>query len=219
MQNRLRIAAVFAAALVLAVGSYLAYEKYSRRTHVMTMVKDTAARVRDVIEAQPGSASKVDFEAHATALEGYAATLRRMNTASFTPLADAADDYLVTAREIARRAVDIRRSRTALDASYGALAAHVKSDRGRAGWPAEAVRLKQALDKDFRDYRIAVDAYRTLLESFPASQWKVVSLVDGLPLIEDSLVKTAAAKTLDAYRGAEQNVKQVADLNAYAGRR
>ena len=219
MQNKLRIAAVFVAALVLAVGSYLAYEKYSRRNHVMMMVRDAAARVRTVVEAQPGAASNVDFEAHATALEGYSATLRKMNTASFTPLADAADDYLVTAREIGRRAVEIQRSRTALDASYGALAAHVKSDRGAAGWPAEAVRLKQAVDKDFRDYRIAVDAYRMLLESFPASQWKVVSLVDGLPLIEDSLVKTAAAKTLDAYKTTEQNVKQVADLNAYAGRR
>ncbi|HEX2826677.1 MAG TPA: hypothetical protein VHP37_10055 [Burkholderiales bacterium] len=219
MQNKLRIAAVFVAALVLAVGSYLAYEKYSRRTHVITMVEDAAVRVRAVVEAQPGTPTQIDFEAHATALEGYAATLRRMNTASFTPLADAADDYLVTAREIGRRAVEIQKSSAALDASYRALAAHMKADRGAAGWPAEAVRLKQAADKDLRDYRLAVDAYRMLLESFPASQWKVVPLVDKLPLIEDSLVKGAAAKALDAYRAAEQTVKQVADLNAYAGRR
>lgn len=219
MQNKLRIAALLVAALVLAVGSYLAYEKYSRRNHVMTMVRDAAARVRAVVEAQPGTPSQVDFEAHATALEGYAATLKRMNTASFTPLADAADDYLVTAREIGRRAVEIQKSTAALDGSYQALAAHVKGDRGAADWPAEAVRLKQAADKDLRDYRLAADAYRMLLESFPASQWKVVALVDKLPLIEDSLVKRAAAKTLDAYRAAEQNVKQVADLNAYAGRR
>src|SRR5688572_29862438 len=172
MQNKLRIAAVVVAALVLAVGTWLAYEKYSRRNHVIAMVKDAAARLDTVLQAQLRDDPKVDLEAHATALEGYASTLKRMNTGSFTPLADAADDYLVTAREIARRSVEMQRARRALDSSLPALSAHIRSDRGAAAWTGDAMRLKQTLDRDFRDYRIAFEAYRTLLDSFQASQAK-----------------------------------------------
>jgi hypothetical protein len=219
MQNKLRTAAVVLAALVLAIGTYLAYEKYSRRSHVVTMMRDAAARLHTVLQAQAGDSAKVDLEAHATAIEGYASMLRRMNTASFTPLADAADDYLVTAREIARRTVQMQRSRAAVASELDALGAHMKSDRGAAAWTGEAVRLKQALDKDFREYRLAVEAYRMLLDSFAASQAKVAPYVEDLPLIEDALVKNAAVKALATYSAAEQNMKQVTDLSAYAGRR
>src|SRR5688500_10440202 len=99
MQNKLRTLAVVVAVLVLAVGTWIAYEKYSRRNHVLTMVQDASSRLQALLQAQSGDAAKIDLEAHATAFEGYAATLRRMNTSSFTPLAGAADDYFVTARE------------------------------------------------------------------------------------------------------------------------
>ena len=219
MQNKLRTLAVVVAVLVLAVGTWIAYDKYSRRTHAVTMVKDAAARLHTVLEAQAADGAKVDLEAHATALEGYASTLRRMNTSSFTPLADAADDYLVTAREIARRSVQIDAARTALAASLPALSSHISDDRGAAKWTGEAVRLKQAVDKDARDYRMAADAYRSVLESLPASQARVAALVDGLPVIEDAKIRKAGAAVLDAHATAAQNVKQVADLGAYAGRR
>jgi hypothetical protein len=219
MQNKLRIATVVVAALVLAIGTYLAYEKYSRRSHVMTMVRDAAARLHTVLQAQAGDGAKIDLEAHATAIEGYAGTLRRMNTASFTPLADAADDYLITAREIARRSVEIQRTGAAVRSESEALGAHIRNDRGAAAWTGEAVRLKQALDKDFREYRLAVEAYRTLLGSYGASQATVATYVEGLPLIEDAFVKDAGAKALATYTAAEQNMKQVTDLGAYAGRR
>src|SRR4051812_34994441 len=137
MQNKLRTAAVLIAALVLAIGTWLAYDKFSRREHVITMVRDTGTRLQTVLQAQVSPGSPVDLEAHATALEGYETTLKRMNTASFTPLADAADDYLVTAREIARRAVAIQRNRIATDASLKALSDHIRGDRGAAAWTSE----------------------------------------------------------------------------------
>jgi hypothetical protein len=219
MQEKLRTLAVVAAVLVLAVGTWLAYERYSRRNHVVTMVKDAAVRLHTVLQAQAGGAAPIDLEAHATALEGYASTLQRMQTSSFAPLADAADDYLVTGREIARRSVEIQRARHRFAASLPALADHIRSDRGAAAWAGEAMRLKQALDKDFRDYRIAVDAYRSVLGSLLVSQANVAARVEALPLIDDALVKRAAASVLDAYAAAEQNVKQVAELGRYAGRR
>ena len=218
MRNKLRTLAVVVAVLVLAVGTWIAYEKYSRRNHVVAMVKDAAAHLEAVLRAQTGGA-KADLEAHATALEGHAATLRRMNTAAFTPLADAADDYLVTAREIARRSVEIQRSRAALDSSVPALGAHIRGDRGGARWTGEAMRMKQALDSDFRDYRLAVEAYRAVLPTLAASHAKVAAFIEDMPPIDDALVKHAGQTVLDAYTSAAQNVKQVADLGSYAGRR
>jgi hypothetical protein len=58
-----------------------------------------------------------------------------------------------------------------------------------------------------------------LLDSFAASQAKVAPYVEDLPLIEDALVKNGAVKALATYSAAEQNMKQVTDLSAYAGRR
>lgn len=219
MQNKLRTAAVVVAVIVLAIGTWLAYEKYSRRSHVNTMVRDAASRLQIVLESQANPGAAVDLEAQATALEGYESTLKRMNTASFSALADAADDYLVTARELARRSVGIQRNRAASEASLKALADHMRGDRGAAGWIHEAVALKRALDSPMRDYRMDIAAYTKLIDSLPASQATLAALVEGLPLIDETLQKSARAKTLDAYAAAEQNARQVADLSAYAGRR
>ena len=219
MHEKLRTLAIAAALIVLAVGTWHAYDKYSRRNHVITMVKDAAVRLHTVLQAQAGGAAPIDFEAHAHALEGYTSTLRRMQTSSFRPLADAADDYLVTAREIARRSVEIRRARERFAASLPALERHIKTDRGATAWTGEAMRLKAALDKDLRDYRIAVDAYRSVLGSLLVSQANVSARLEDLPLIDDALVKRAAASVLDAHAAAEQNAKQVAELGRYAGRR
>jgi hypothetical protein len=142
-----------------------------------------------------------------------------MPTSSFTPLADAADDYLVTAREIVRRSVEIQRARQRFAASLPALAGHIKSDRGAAAWTGEAMRLKQGLDRDFRDYRIAVDAHRSVLGSLQVSQANVRAHVEGLQAADEALVARAGAAVLDAYAAAEQNVKQVAELGRYTGRR
>ena len=93
--------------------------------------------------------------------------LRNMDTARLRPLADAADDYLVTGREILRRQADIKRSSERLSASLQAFAQHMQADRGMATWPDEAVRLRHSVDQDFRAYRIAVESYAALLETLP----------------------------------------------------
>ena len=220
MQSRLRTLAVIVAAIILAAGTYIAYEKYSRRTHVIAMVQDAAERLKNVLERAVAGSANPDLQAHATAVESHASTLRRMNTASFSPLADAADDYLVTAREIMKRSLQVQLAAARLEQSRDALAAHLQNDRGAAAWTGEAMLLKQTLDRELRDYRLGVEAYSTLLESLPASQARVRAYIDDAPAVESSTLQAAARRTLDAYAAAEQNVKEVADLRAYSrGRR
>jgi hypothetical protein len=218
-KNNIRIAAVGIAVVVLAIGTYLAYEKYTRRTHVVAMVEDAALRMRATLQVQAGGVDPADGEANATAVEAYASTLRSMNTSSFAPLAAAADDYLGTVREIMRRTVNIRLSKARLAVSADALASHMRADSGGSDWPRVAVQLKQPVDADLREYRIAVESYASLMSGLAASQEKIAPYVDASVLTDERLIGEARKRTLDAYAATEQNVRQTTNLGSYRGSR
>ena len=211
MTKNVRTLSVVIATIVLIVGTYLAYEKYTRRSSVVSMVEETAARLRKSLEAQ-GVAAGAD--AHAAHADAQVTKLRSMNASSFRPLADAADDYLVTTREILRRNADMETLRARLSASLDALQAHIKADRGRADWTREAVRLKQLLDKDVRDYRIAVDSYRSLLQTLPASQARIAQFVEAAALVDDQTIAAARKRALDDFAATDENIRQTASLGA-----
>jgi hypothetical protein len=219
MTKSIRTVSVVIASVVLIVGTYLAYEKYTRRNHAIALVTDTSARLRAALQAQAADNAGSNLEAQATAAEAHASTLRKMNTSSFRPLADAADDYLVTAREILRRQADMQRTRERVDAGFAALSAYIKADRGANNWTHEAARMKQALDKDARDYRIAVESYASLLQSLSASQVRMAPFVGEGVLIDDRLVADARQRALDAHAATDQNIRQVTSLDAYRRRR
>jgi hypothetical protein len=218
-KNNLRAAAVAIAVVVLAIGTYLAYEKYTRRTHVVAMVEDAARRMHATVQAQAAGKDPADDEANATAVEAYESTLRSMSTSSFEALAAAAGDYLVTAREIMRRAVNMRLSKARLAQSTDALASHIRGDRGAGEWPRVAVQLKQPVDADLREYRIAVESYASLMSGLAVSQAKIAPFVDASLLIDERSIGEARQRALDAYAATEQNARQTADLGAYRGRR
>jgi hypothetical protein len=140
------------------------------------------------------------------------------NKGSLAPLGDAADDYLVTAREILRRQADIKRATTRLAVSFDTLSQHIKTDRGARDWTQQAVKLKETADKDLRDYRIAVESYATLTSSLPASQAKIGPHVEPRYLIDEKLIGEARARALDAYAKAGENMKAVASMATYRGR-
>ena len=214
MPQNVRTLAVVIATIVLIVGTYLAYEKYTRRSHVVSMVEETAARLRKSLEAQGAAGAAAGADAHAAHADAQVTTLRRMNASSFRPLADAADDYLVTSREILRRNADMETLHARLTASLDALQAHIKADRGRADWTREAVRLKQGLDKDVRDYRIAVESYRSLLQTLPASQARIAQFVEAAALVDEQTIAAARKRALDDFAATDENIRQTASLGA-----
>lgn len=214
-RNNIRTIALVVATVVLVIGSYIAYQKHTARGQVIALVKDTGTRMRTVLQSSAADEVSDAAEAHAAAAEANARKLRELDTSSLTPLADAADDYLITAREILRRQAAMTRARARLAANLEALTAHMKTDRGASTWPQEAVRLKAPLDKDFRDYGIAVKSYASLLGSLAASQAGIAPYVDNALLIDDTLIKTSRQRALDAYASTGQNMKQVTSLDAY----
>jgi hypothetical protein len=215
MKNKALVAAAIVATIMLAVASYKVYEIHTIRSSVVALLKDASEHLRPALVSQVAGGDGADVEAHAAATETHVSTLRNMRTSSLRGLADAADDALVTSREIMRRHVDMKNARARLSLGLETLAAYVKSDRGASDWTREAVRLKSLVDKDFRDYKIAVESYASLLDAFPSSQAKLAPYVDAALLIDEKLIRDARRQALDAYAGTDQNVRRVSTLQSY----
>jgi hypothetical protein len=205
-------------ALALGVWIYQWYRIQSSRDAVVASIRDTSERLRASWPRETGE-SAVDFEAHARAVETHVRALRKMNTSSMRELGDAADDYLVTAREILRRQSAIRGSRERLSKDVEILARHLRSDRGRPAWPQQAVRLKSAVDTGLRDYRIASESYASLLKSLPASQSKVAPYLDRASIVDENAAKDAGARALDALARTDENIRQLTRLDVHRGGR
>jgi hypothetical protein len=212
-KNALRVAAVVAFGL-LTMATFKVYDMQTTRTRIVALISDATDRLRTTLSAR-GRGSMGDFASHASALDAQLAALRAMDTASMRRLADAADDALVTSREIVRRDAEMHRLHRSLTLNVDQLRQHMKSDRGAASWTREAVRLKSAVDKDSRDYKIAVESYASLLESYPASQAKLAPYVRPELLIGEKLLSEARQQALDAYAGEDQNVRRVTAIQSY----
>jgi hypothetical protein len=204
--------AVLAVAIV-AVFSYRYYQGRQAEGRVLALVRQGIQDLRSALARQTAVASTSEAEVYATAAEKRASALREMNTASITQLADAADDMLVTMREVLRRQVTIERSRSALGHSLEQLMQHMRVDRGK-DWTTDAVRMKNAVDKDLRDYRIAVESYAALLESFPESQKRIAPFMRSEPLIDPDVLQAARERALDAYTNTAQNVKRATAIGS-----
>ena len=216
MKRNAVVVAMIAVVLVLGVWVYKTYQKNATRNAVLTSVKDTSERLRAAVASTPAQ-EPVDFDAHVRAVEVRAAALRERDTSALRPLADAADDYLVTAREILRRRAAMHSSRERLTKSAEDLSRHVQADRGAAAWTQEAVRLREPVIRDLREYRIASESYSTLLESLAASQAKIAPYVPEALLLDPKAVKDARESALDALARTEENVRQVARLGPERG--
>ena len=220
MDSGMRNAGVIAAlavAIVLGAVGYAVYQAHSARTSIKGYVKDAGERLRTVLRAPPGEA--LDYASHAQAVEANAAALRRLNRSRVIELADTADSFLVSAREILRRRAAMEDAGRRLAGDVEALAAHIKADRGRADWPRDAAQLQQAAERDFREYRIAAESYASLLDTLPDAQSRIATHVDAASLVDAGTVNAARKTALDALARTEENMKQTTRLEAYRGTR
>lgn len=221
LRSTARILVAIAAISALGYWGYGAYKQYETRKTVVAMLKDTSQRLRDAFtneaEAQlasiPDTVGKLD--SRTAEIDRYYSRLRRMDASSVPELQEAADDYLLTAREIMRRVAAIHRSSMVLSESRTTLVNHMRSDRGGMTWPGEAVRARERVEHDYREFRLASEALVRLLETFPASQAKIAPYVEPALLIEESLVKHASARLLATSKQTAVEIEKITNLDAY----
>jgi hypothetical protein len=130
-------------------------------------------------------------------------------------LAEAADDYLLTSREILKRLVNAQRYRQLLSESLPALIQHTRADNRTGAWVQEAVKARERVNKDHRDLSLATGALDQLLQSFPASQKKIAPFVDPAVLIDDGAIAAARARALEAAKRVSAEIEKTRQPDAF----
>lgn len=194
---------------------------YQLRDEITALVKDTSLRMQTALSAEAPPVA-VDnpallrkFYEHAEAVDAHFRKLQDQEVARVADLASAADDYLLTSREILLRWASSQRYRVKLSGSIRTLQDHMRADDRSAAWISEAVRAKVRVEEDYRDYKRAVDALGTLLGTFPATRDKMAPYLDAGLLTDEKLVATARTHAFAASALAAHEIERIRQLRTY----
>lgn len=221
--SRARTAAIAATALIAASAlgycAFREYGGYGLRAAVVPLVTDTSVRLRDALDGE-AAARAVDPAEAARKLDEQAgevdqrlAALHRLRASPDRALFDAADLYMVTARELLRRTAASHRYREASVASTRALRNLAEAaDRRSGAWIGRTIAAKEQAERDYSDYRRALDATVSLLESLAEPRARLARRVDPGVLIDDGLRAQAAQRARDAGKRAAAELDEARRL-------
>src|SRR5216684_171874 len=218
-----RTAALLAAALAVASAlgywGVSTYRKSELQKAVTALVKDTSERLQAALAIETGTmpadqtVGKLDD--HAQEVDKHVLELRDMSASPDRALVDAAEEYMLTVRQILRNQAASHRYRIQVSASDRALRDHMRAAKRRSGsWIQEALRAKDRLEKDYFDYRISVDAFGRLLESYPSTRKKLALQVGAGLLVEEAVAANARKRALATSKRGADDVERTRQLAA-----
>jgi len=192
------IAAAAAGLLVVVVAGVFIFRGHQQSTdkrQIEAMVADTTEQLRQALAA--GSSREI-----VARIDGH---LQSVKSVRDSPLADAAEHYLLGAREIARRRADSDRLTGEAAASRRALASHMNRSGGRGtGWIRDAMDLKRKLERDHTDLGRSLKALDELLYSLDDAKQRLAPHVSASLLLDDGALRAARAR-------AQEEAKRTAD--------
>ena len=212
------------AALVLASAlgywGVSAYRKGQLQKTVSALVRDASERMEAALALESESAAADNpqtvarLDEQAQEVDKHVIELRDMSAAPNRALVAAAEEYLLTVRQILREQAASHRYRIQVTASDERLREHMrKAGRRSAGWIDEAVRAKDRLERNYFDYRVSAEALERLLASYPSVRKKMAAQLSA-PLIADETVERARKWTLAASKRIAASVEQARRLAA-----
>ena len=195
------------AALVVAGLGYMIFaaaQKRSQQKHVKEVVVDTTQKLRQVLVAKAAPDMVASLEANLTSAK-----------APRDPkLADAAEHYIIGAREIARRRGDIERLSRQAASSRQALAGHMSHAAHRStAWMNQAVTLKKRVEDDHFNLSLALKGLDELFFILPDAEQRLAPHVGRDALIEASLRDSARKETQDQLHRASDDLDRARRLN------
>ncbi|MGQ0523398.1 MAG: hypothetical protein ACT4P8_07040 [Betaproteobacteria bacterium] len=200
---------------------YAELKAHQLREEIVSMVRDTSERMR-VALTTPLPPAAVDNPAmlrrlydDAETVDAYFRRMQREDLAPLPELASAADDYLLTSREILLRWASSQRCRLKLSASIRALENHMRADDRTAAWVTEAIRAKERVEEDYRDYARTMNALNMLLDSFPAARDKMIAKVDPALITNPHLVTAVRTDVAAAAIRATEEMERIRQLRTY----
>lgn len=212
-----RTVAVAVATLVAVGLGYWGYGTLKKRELNQTAVAalvDASARMREAlsIEAAPiadRARAAQKLEENAAALDQHLKGLQSLDAARNRALADAADHYLYSAREILKKQAESHRHRLLLADSLQALREHMRADNHTGAWVQQAVKAKERVNRDYRGYVRAAEALGQFLETYPASQARIAPFVGSTVLIAGELPDKARQGVLASVKQATAEVEKM----------
>jgi hypothetical protein len=206
MSNRTVVVAAVVA-IVVAAGLYVGYaaaQKRSQQRHVKALVVDTTRQLQQVLAAK--SSPEV-----AAALD---ANLKSTKAPRDPQLADAAEDYIISAREFARRRAEVDRLWRQAAASRHALAAHMANASHRStGWLNQAIALKKRVEDDHFNLGVELKALDELLFTLAEAEQRLEPHLGRAALIDDTLRVSARRQAQDELRRAADDLERARHLN------
>jgi len=178
-------------AAVIGLLAYKGHKKKLDETAIVAAVADSTLILREVLGAEGAADAVSRLDAH----------LARVKAAERTPLADAAEDYVLGAREIARRRADATRLAPPAAAARQALAAHLAAGGRRDdAWFRAAGDLKKRVENAHYELNAALKTLDSLLDGMLESRKRLG------PLVGEKLV--VGADVVSAARGRVQEELQ-----------
>ncbi len=198
-----------------------AYRKGQLQKAVTALVKDSSERLQAALavetEAVHEDAARMvgKLDDQAQEVDKHVIELRGMSASPNRALVDDAEEYLLTVRQILRNQAASHRYRIQVSASERALRDHMRTANRRSGnWIKEAVRAKDRMEKEYFDYRISVDAFGRLLESYPATRKKLALQVGAVLLVEEAVAANARKRALATSKRVADDVERARQLAA-----
>ena len=196
------------------------YRKGQQQKAVSALVGDASRRLESALALEteasaassPQTVGKLDEQAQE--VDRHVLELHDMGEGPNRALAAAADDYLLTVRQILRQQAASHRYRLQVSASDTALREHMGAAGRRSGtWINEAVRMKDRLERNYFDYRVSAEALDRLLAAYPDSRKKLVAQL-GMPLLADEAVEDARRRSAATLKRISTSVEQARQLAA-----
>jgi len=216
----LALAAVLAASS-LAYFGYSAYRKRELHKAVAELVNDASRRLDEslAVERDAMAASSTQIVRHlddqAQEVDKHVIELRGMSAAPDRALVDAAEEYLLTVRQILRNQAATHRYLLQVSASEQTLRDHMRAASRRSkGWIEEVLREKDNMERAYFNYRLSSDAFARLLDSYPDARDKLAAQIDARPLLSDDMSTDARRRVAAASRRVADEVERTRQLAA-----
>jgi hypothetical protein len=197
-----------------------AYRKSQLHRTVGALVTDSSRRLEAALalekdaaaQSSPQTVGKLDEQAQE--VDRHVIELHDLGESADRALVAAADDYLLTVRQILRRQAASHRYRLEVAASDAALREHMRGAGRRSGaWIDEAVREKAVLERHYFDYRVSAEALGRLLASYSSARKGMAAQLSA-PLLGDEAVEDARARTETVSKRIAASVEQARQLAA-----
>jgi hypothetical protein len=188
-------------ALIVAIGvgyaMYGAAQKRAQQRQVVQLVADSTEKLREALTAKADAALVAAIDAN----------LKATKAPRDPQLADAAEQYITSAREIAKRRVEVERLTRQAAASRAALAGHMAhaASRRNDSWMRDALALKKRVENDHFELGITLKALYELLFALPDTERLLEPRIGTASLLEPAVTDSARRQAqADVKRAAEE---------------